>query len=103
MFGQRAKIIPAKAEFTAFEINGDFHEEYKEVGFDDANSSVTSAKIVIFIRDANLPQYYPKVNQGDIVEINNKSYQIVDIQAHIPGSKKLILHESNQPTSQIGN
>jgi hypothetical protein len=95
MFGQNITIIPAKSEFASFEIAGDFHEDYKEVGFDEIESSVASSKIVIFMRDVDLPSYYPKINQGDGITANGKNYQIVDVQIHIPGSKKLILHESN--------
>ena len=95
IFGRQVSITPAKTEFAAFEINGDFHEDYNEVDFDKIESSIASAKIVIFIRDADMPAHYPKVNQGDIIEVDGKSYQIIDIQLHIPGSKKLILHESS--------
>jgi hypothetical protein len=103
MFGRLAKITPAKSEFPSFEIMGDFHEDYKEVGFDDLESSVASSKIVIFIRDADLPDYYPKINQGDLITVAGKNYQIVDVQIHIPGSRKLILHESNQSSSSVNN
>jgi hypothetical protein len=41
-----------------------------------------------------MPLDYPKENQGDFVEVENIRYQIIDIQQHLPGSKKLILHES---------
>jgi len=95
ILGHQAIITPAKIEFTPFEIDGDFHEDYKEVGFDEAESSVASAKIVIFIRDVDLPDYYQKINQGDFIEVKGKNYQIIDVQIHIPGSKKLVLHESS--------
>ena len=96
MFGQVATIMPAKSEFAPFEINGDFHEDYKEVNPDSSEASISSSKIVIFIRDTDLPDYYSKINQGDLIEVNGKNYQIIDVQIHILGSKKLILHESSQ-------
>ena len=95
IFGQVTTITPAKTEFAPFEINGDFHEDYKEVNPDSSDASITSSVIAIFIRDADLPNYYPKVNQGDLIEIDGKNYQIIDVQIHIPGSKKLVLHESS--------
>jgi len=95
IFGRTATITPAKSEFVPFEINGDFHEDYKEVNHDSSETSITSSKVVIFIRDVDLPDYYPKINQGDFIEVNSKNYQIIDVQIHIPGSKKLVLHESS--------
>lgn len=96
IFGRQVTITPAKAEFISFKINGDFHEDYKEVGFGNLEGSIASAKIVIFIRDAEMPHHYPKINQGDLIEVDGKNYQIIDVQLHIPGSKKLILHESSK-------
>jgi len=95
IFGQITTITPAKTEFAPFEINGDFHEDYKEINPDSSEASITSSVIAIFIRDADLPDYYPKVNQGDLIAIDGKNYQIIDVQIHIPGSKKLVLHESS--------
>lgn len=96
IFGQVATITPAKIEFVPFEINGDFHEDYREVNPDSSDASITSSVIAIFIRDTDLPDYYPKVNQGDLIEIDGKNYQIIDVQIHIPGSKKLVLHASSE-------
>jgi hypothetical protein len=96
IFGQVTTITPVKTEFAAFEINGDFHEDYKEVNPDSSEVSITSSVIAIFIRNADLPDYYPKINQGDLIEIDGKNYQIIDVQIHIPGSKKLVLHESSE-------
>ena len=96
IFGQITTITPAKTEFAPFEINGDFHEDYKEVNPDSSDVSITSSVIAIFIRNADLPDYYPKINQGDLIEIDGKNYQIIDVQIHIPGSKKLVLHESSE-------
>ena len=94
IFGQVTTITPAKTEFAPFEINGDFHEDYKEVNPDSSEASITSSVIAVFIRNADLPDYYPKINQGDLIAIDGKNYQIIDVQIHIPGSKKLVLHES---------
>ncbi len=95
IFGQITTITPAKTEFAPFEINGDFHEDYKEVNPDSSEASITSSVIAIFVRSSDLPDYYPKINQGDLIEIDGKNYQIIDVQIHIPGSKKLVLHESS--------
>ena len=95
IFGQVATITPAKTEFAPFEINGDFHEDYKEVNPDSSDASITSSVIAIFIRDTDLPDYYPKINQGDLIKIDGNNYQIIDVQIHIPGSKKLVLHVSS--------
>lgn len=96
IFGQVTTITPAKTEFAPFEINGDFHEDYKEVNPDSSEASITSSVIAVFVRNADLPDYYPKINQGDLIAIDGKNYQIIDVQIHIPGSKKLVLHESSE-------
>ena len=41
IFGQITTITPAKTEFAPFEINGDFHEDYKEVNPDSSDVSIT--------------------------------------------------------------
>ena len=94
IFGQVTTITPAKTEFAPFEINGDFHENYQEVSNKATEADISSNEIVIFVRNADLPDYYPKINQGDKIEIDSRNYQIIDVQIHIPGSKKLVLHES---------
>ena len=96
IFGQVATITQEKNEFAPFEINGDFHEDYKEINPDSSDASITSSVIAIFIRSSDLPEYYPKINQGDLIEIDGRNYQIIDVQIHIPGSKKLVLHESSE-------
>jgi hypothetical protein len=55
---------------------------------------ISSDKIVIFVRNVAMAAHYQKANQGDFIEVENLRYQIIDIQPHLPGSKKLILHES---------
>ena len=94
IFGKNTTYIPANSDFDSFEIKGDFHKNYKEVKTDISTPSVSSYEIVLFVRDVDMAQSYPKANQGDFIIVENLRYQIIDIQAHIPGSKKLILHES---------
>jgi uncharacterized protein (UPF0128 family) len=60
---------------------------------------ISSNEIVLFVRDVSMPTEYSKANQGDFVEVENIRYQIIDIQQHIPGSKKLILHESSESSN----
>ena len=96
IFGRTVTITPANNEFAPFAIKGDFHQSYKEVDNILSTGAINSSIIAIFIRDADLPAYYPKINQGDLLAVNDKNYQIIDIQVNIPGSKKLILHESPQ-------
>lgn len=94
IFGREALYIPANSDFESFTINGDFHKDYQGVKTDSSEVEISSSKIVIFVRDVAMTSDYPKANQGDFIEVENLRYQIIDIQAHIPGSKKLILHES---------
>jgi hypothetical protein len=94
IFGIAARYIPANSNFDSFAIKGDFHRNYKEIKTDSSTTSVSSYEIVLFVRDIDMISNYPKANQGDFIEIENLRYQIIDIQPHLPGSKKLILHES---------
>ena len=95
IFGRDVTYIPSNTEFSAFSIKGDFHKNYQEVKTDSSGVEISSNEIVIFLRDAEMPSSYKEANQGDYIEIENCCYQIIDIQHHIPGSKKLILHESS--------
>ncbi len=74
---------------------GDFHQDYKQVTTNSSKAEISSSEIVIFVRDADMASNYLKANQGDFIEVENLRYQIIDIQFHISGSKKLILHESS--------
>lgn len=94
IFGREVSYIPANNDFVAFTIRGDFHRDYQGVKNNSAEVEVSSSEIVIFLRDIDMPTSYPKAKQGDFIEVENSRYQIIDIQIHIPGSKKLILHES---------
>ena len=95
IFGRIALYIPANSDFESFTIKGDFHKDYQEIKTDYSEVEISSDKIVIFVRDVGMALNYPKANQGDFIEVENLRYQIIDIQIHIPGSKKLILHESS--------
>ena len=94
IFGREATYIPANNDFDSFTIKGDFHKDYKGVKADSSEVEISSNEIVLFVRDVSMPPDYSKANQGDFVEVENIRYQIIDIQQHLPGSKKLILHES---------
>jgi hypothetical protein len=95
IFGKNTRYIPANGNFDSFEIKGDFHRNYQEVKTYSSTSSISSYEIVLFVRDVDMASHYPKANQGDFIGIENLHYQIIDIQPHLPGSKKLILHESS--------
>ncbi len=97
IFGQQAVYIPSNQNFSPFTIAGDFHRNYKEVNTNSSEADISSNEIVLFIRDVNMPKSYPQAFQGDLIEIKNLRYQIIDIQHHIIGSKKLVLHESSAP------
>jgi hypothetical protein len=99
IFGKNITYIPANSSFNSFEIKGDFHRDYKEIKTDSSTPSVSSYEIVLFVRDVDMPQNYPKANQGDFIIAENLHYQIIDIQPHLPGSKKLILHESSKSSN----
>lgn len=94
IFGREASYIPANSDFNSFTIKGDFHKDYSGVNTKSSEVEISSNEIVLFVRDVSMQPSYPKANQGDFIEVENTRYQIIDIQQHIPGSKKLILHES---------
>lgn len=96
IFGREATYIPANNDFDSFTIKGDFHKDYSGVNTKSSEVEISSNEIVLFVRDVAMPQNYPKANQGDFIEVENIRYQIIDIQQHLPGSKKLILHESSE-------
>ena len=59
----------------------------------DFDGFVNKPSIQIFGRSATIT---PANDQFAPFEIDGKDYQIIDIQTHIPGSKKLVLHESQE-------
>ena len=103
IFGRRVMYRPKNTAFLPFEIIGDFHKSYMEVELKNAGADISSAKIVLFVRLVNFPPEYPTpVNfppeyptplQGDYVNIWDIEYQVIDIEHHIPGSRKLVLQE----------
>ncbi len=94
IFGRDVEYIPGSSENPPFQMRGDFHEAYIEVNLQTTKEAdISTAEIVLFVRLVDFPLEYKNPLQGDFLIINEKKYQIVDIQAHIPGSKKLILHE----------
>jgi len=94
IFGREAKFRPKNARFSPFAIRGDFHEAYIDIDLKNAGVvDISSAKIVLFVRLCDFPASYPEPKQGDYVSVGDLEYQVVNIEPHIPGSKKLILHE----------
>ncbi len=94
MFGREVTYIPANDDFESFTLKGDFHQDYQRVKTDSSEVEISSREVAIFLRDADMAPAYPKANQGDFIETESARYQIIDVQPHIPGSKKLTLHES---------
>ena len=94
IFGRPVMYRPKNTAPEPFAITGDFHESFMEINLKNAGADISSAKIVLFVRLIDFPTYYPEPKAGDYVEIWEIKYQIIDIEHHIPGSKKLILHET---------
>ncbi|MHA1540030.1 MAG: head-tail joining protein [Alphaproteobacteria bacterium] len=100
IFGRSITYIPANSSFDPFSIAGDFHKAYEEVNPEImGDASISSAQMTIFIREADIPDIYPKPLQGDYLEVTGLRFQIIDVQVAIPGSLKLILHEDSNATS----
>jgi hypothetical protein len=93
IFGQETNFRPKNPSKAPFVIYGDFHEAFIDIDLKNAGADITSAKIVLFVRLADFPAHYPEPRQGDYVSVGGLEYQVVNIEAHILGSKKLILHE----------
>lgn len=94
IFGRDIKYRPKNRAIEPFPIVGDFHESYMEINLKNAGADISSAKTVLFVRLVDFPKRYPKPLAGDYVTVGRDlHYQIVDIEHHIPGSRKLILHE----------
>lgn len=99
IFGRPVLYRPKNTEYQAFAITGDFHKSYMEINLKNAGADISSAKIVLFVRLVDFPSPYPEPRAGDYVEIWEIKYQIIDIEHHIPGSRKLILHEYDTSTN----
>lgn len=93
IFGRPITYRPKNSQFEPFNFSGDFHEAYIDINLKNAEADISSAKIVLFVRLCDFSAVYPNPKQGDYIIVDNLEYQIIDIEAHIPGSKKLILHE----------
>lgn len=93
IFGREVKFRPKNPKHAPFVIRGDFHEAYVDIDLKNAGVDITSAKIVLFVRLVDFPETYPEPLQGDYVSFDDLNYQIINSEPHIPGSKKLVLHE----------
>lgn len=95
IFGRPVLYKPRNKIYQAFYITGDFHEAYVDINLKNSEADISSAQTVLIVRLVEFGEQYPLPFQGDIVVVDELSYHIVDVQPHIPGSKKLILHEDN--------
>ncbi|MFI3241215.1 MAG: hypothetical protein R3Y43_01450 [Alphaproteobacteria bacterium] len=95
IFGRPVQYIPASETIASFNIRGDFHKSYIDVKLKTiTEAEISSSQIVLFVREIDFPDDYKQPLQGDYVIIDEAKYQIVDIEPHIPKSKKLVLHEA---------
>ncbi len=93
IFGRKALYIPDNAEIQPFVIVVDFHKGYENVKLKTAEVPITSMEIAAFIRLCNMPKYYSKIRQGDHLQIENQTFDIINVEYHIPGTEKVVLHE----------
>lgn len=93
IFGRKALYIPDNKEFQPFDILVDFHKGYQEVKLKTAEAPVTSTEIAAFIRLCEMPENYPKILQGDHLQVENQIFDIINVEYHIPGTEKAVLHE----------
>ncbi|MCT4575086.1 MAG: hypothetical protein N4A43_02395 [Alphaproteobacteria bacterium] len=94
IFGQEVQYIPKNEDIESFNINGDFHEKYSAINLKNISSAdISSSEIVLFVRMVEFPAQYKEPLQGDYIVVEETKYQVVNIEAHIPGSRKLILLE----------
>ena len=93
IFGRKALYIPDNKEFQPFDILVDFHKGYQEVKLKTAEAPVTSTEIAAFIRLCEMPENYPKILQGDHLQVENQIFDIINVEYHIPGTEKVVLHE----------
>ena len=94
IFGRGTIYRPKNPRFEPFEIPGDFHHDHANIDLQTAGAEISSTETVLFVRLIDFPTQYPKPLQGDYVTVFDTEYQIIDIRHHIPGSRKLILHET---------
>lgn len=93
IFGRPVIYTPAEGE-ASFNIIGDFHEAYMDIDLKNSGADISSAEIILVVRLIDFPENYPIPRQGDFLTIDCREYQILDVQPHIPGSRKLVLHEA---------
>lgn len=93
IFGRQIAYRPKNTDKQPFTLSGDFHVSYMDISLVNAGADISSAKTVVFVRLAEFPIEYSAPLAGDYMSIDGKNYQIIDIQEHIPGSQKLILHK----------
>lgn len=93
IFGRKALYIPDNKEFQPFDILVDFHKGYQKVKLKTAEAPVTSTEIAAFIRLCEMPENYPKIMQGDHLQVENQTFDIINVEYHIPGTEKVVLHE----------
>lgn len=94
IFGRKTIYKPEERKVKPFDISGDFHESFIDINLKTNEVDISSAKIVLFVRLVEFPKDYKEPKQGDFVIVDDLKYQVIDIEAHIPGSKKLILQEA---------
>jgi len=92
LFGVEAKYSPLSEARQSFQLAVDFHESYEKVELEAGSTPITSHEVVAFVRLALMPETYRNPLQGDKMEINGKTYEIIDVRAHIPGCVKAVLH-----------
>jgi len=93
IFGRLVIYSPRNTSVPDFKITGDFHENYVDINLQNAGADISAAEIVLFVRMVEFCEKYPRPLAGDKIVVDGITYQIIDIQPHIPGSKKLVLHE----------
>ena len=92
IFGTEALYSPLSTDYQSFPLTVDFHESYEKVELEVGSTPITSREVVAFIRLSDMPTNYTQPLQGDKMKIKNKSYEIMDVQTHIPGAIKAVLH-----------
>lgn len=92
IFGRPITYRP-KNGTASFGLSGDFHVSYMDINLVNAGADISSAQTVVFVRLVEFPKEYPNPRGGDFVTIDGQDYQIIDVQEHIPGSQKLVLHK----------
>jgi hypothetical protein len=93
IFGRKAKYVPASRKSRPFDILVDFHKAFEQVQIKVLELPLSSLEIAAFIRLCDMAKHYPKIRQGDGIEVDGDKFQIIDVQHHITGTQKVILHE----------